>query len=178
MRPALPLALCLSLAALTFAGCGPRRGVQTLSDDAIQDFPPGSYPPLPLPAENLRVEATHPTGLAITIARMAFEPDRIGAQLRIVNPSDKNLALNKYGKMHLKDDLGNAYALVWPEGNKDLEVLAGHRVDTLFVFQGGFAEQARTLTLITNDGPGGESNLTGQPKLVVGPVVISRPPPE
>jgi len=176
MRPALPLVLALSVATLT--GCGPRRGVQTLSDEAIQDFPPGSYPPLPLPAESLRVEATHPTGLVVGITRVAFEPDRIGAQLRIENPGERNLTLNKYGKMHLKDDLGNAYPLVPPEGNKDLVVLARRRIDTLFIFRGGFAEQARTLTLVTNDGPGGESNLTSQPKLVVGPVSISRPPPQ
>lgn len=164
------------LVPLLLAGCGPGRGAQDLSDETFE-APEGvtDYPPLPLPAEHLNLAARHPTGLTVTIERVAFEPDRIGVQLRMVNPTDKNLTLNKYAKMRLRDDLDNGYDLAAPEHNKNLVILAGHQLDTLLTFKGGFAEQAHALTLVTNDGPGGESNLTDEPKLRVGPVPIQRP---
>lgn len=171
-----PIAAALSAALLLAAGCGRNHGAVDLADEAFEPSDAiTDYPPLPLPADSLAVSARHPTGLSVAISRVTFEPDRIDVQMRIVNPADKNLTLNKYAKMRLRDDLGNGYDLVAPERNKNFVVLAGRQLDTLLTFKGGFAEQATTLTLVTNDGPGGESNLTDEPKLRVGPIPIQRP---
>lgn len=175
-RPRLSSACALALlVALPLGGCRARTGAQDISSDTFEDPPPGSYPPVPLPVDSISVSARHPTGLTIEITRLAFEPDRMGAHLRIGGSDTRALTLNKYGKMHLQDDVGNHYAVVPPEGNKDLTIGARARLDSIFVFEGGLAEQARTLTLVTNDGPGGESNLTDQPKLRVGPIPVTRP---
>lgn len=173
MRPALAT---LALVPLLLAGCGPDRGAQGLADDTFEaQEEAADYPPLPLPADSLNVAARHPTGLTVSISRVGFDLDRIDVQLHIVNPAGKNLTLNKYAKMRLRDDLGNGYDLAAPEHNKNLVILAGHQIDTLLTFKGGFAEHAHSLTLVTNDGPGGESNLTDEPKLRVGPIPVARP---
>lgn len=169
-------ALLLLAALSSLAACRARTGAQDLSDDAFNETTAADFVPLPAPLDSLGYIQQHPTGLTVGLRRIEFQPDHVRVNLRIVNPSQKRLILNKYRKMRLRDSGGQAYDLVAPEHNKELVMHAGTTLDTTLAFKGGFAETATSVTLVTNDGPGGESNLTTQPKMFLGPIAVHRTP--
>lgn len=101
----------------------------------------------------------HPDGAALRVARIVSENGACVASLGATNGNDRTIVLNQADSMTLTDDHGAQAAVQAPDGNGELVVPAGSRLDAELVFDCRRLDTASgQLTLSTNRGTAGTTD--------------------
>ncbi|MEX2503963.1 MAG: hypothetical protein WD378_03880, partial [Egicoccus sp.] len=128
---------------------------------------------------DLDLEQRTASGVVFRLDRLEVTDLEILADVVVIVPADRGKAyLNNQmaGKAVARDDLGNDYPLVAPEGNGSVAIDDGEQLDGSLVFQGPLVDGARTLTLLFNqdsDPEGTNQNDRMYPHFAFGPIDLT-----
>lgn len=99
--------------------------------------------------------AEHPNGTIVRIHKMTEEPRAMRLEISVLNRSSNRIALSAQGGAVLADARGNSYQALPLDGNPELGVPPGGRLDTALTFPGQLKPGVRKLTLSFNGGTSG-----------------------
>lgn len=97
------------------------------------------------------VQQTHRNGSQLIVKKLTLQDTAVTVELVAINGLNQAIKLNSSQDMAVRDGAGNAYALVPPVANPDVEVRPGEVLRGTFRFYGPRPTEAgQTYYLITN----------------------------
>jgi hypothetical protein len=129
-----------------------------------------------LPADaDLDMQDNHPNGTVLIARRVTFHDDRIQVELSVTNGATREIRLSSFGRLTLRDDLGNSYRFSAPPSNPDVRVTAQSSIEGTFVFLGRIHPRASSLTLTTNSTHSNDrSEHSTRPRIVIDGIPVER----
>ncbi len=112
-------------------------------------------------------QVNHVNGSALQLKMISFADHSIIIDLAITNGHENPIYLNNSKDMLLRDNLGNVYNLATIPQNPRVRISAGQILTGKFVFLGRISPQANSLTLITNDKYGSDTERTNKPRMMI-----------
>ncbi|VEP15876.1 conserved exported hypothetical protein [Hyella patelloides LEGE 07179] len=124
--------------------------------------------------KSLNLQVNHPDGSVMRITKIAVTDNYIETDLSIVNGYRNAVTLNSHSSraMVLRDNLGNTYKLAPPPQNPQLSIEAEEALQGKFRFLGRIAPNAKTLTLVVNEGNESRTNTT-QPYMAIANISLT-----
>ncbi|GAA2025941.1 hypothetical protein WDZ16_01380 [Pseudokineococcus marinus] len=95
------------------------------------------------------VQDRHPQGHLLTASAVQVRDRSIAVEIALVNGSTREIQMNS-NRLHLLDDVGNAYEFSPPTQNEDLRVAPGAELSGTLVFLGVLDPSATSLTMLAN----------------------------
>ena len=116
----------------------------------------------------------HPSGVELALQRASSEGDSIVLSLKVRNRSSRAVEMNGRSDMLLRDNLGHTYRLVIPQADPKLRLGPEAVLDTQLTFLGPLTPEAKSVTLLINDGAEPDPATSATPRFVVGNIPILR----
>jgi hypothetical protein len=103
----------------------------------------------------LDIELRHPSGVTLSLSRMAFESGDVMLDAEVVNSSRSEIVFhfgNVTGeRLRLVDDAGTEYNFIEPAEDEDvIKIAAGESLNGTLAFRGPLSGQPDELRLVTN----------------------------
>jgi hypothetical protein len=108
-------------------------------------------------------QVNHPNGTVLWVRSLETREDGMLVDLRVTT-SDREIALNPNNSMLVVDERGARYRVVAPPDNPNLSVPPGTQIEGKVFFAGRLQPGVSRVTLLVNDGSGGQSRSTSRPE--------------
>jgi hypothetical protein len=123
--------------------------------------------------QGLGLQVNHPDGSVLRLNRIAVTDNYLETDLTITNGYRDAITLNTNNRdLLLRDNLGNTYNIAPAPQNPEVEVKAGDTLKGTFRFLGRIDPNARSLTLVSNEGHQNYTN-TSRPYFAIANIPVT-----